>query len=72
MCIWAFYSWRSDSPEVARADPAAGRLFSRSAAGQKWKFKTGTGDSAYVDTSPVIFEGVVYFGCGNGYLYALK
>jgi hypothetical protein len=35
--------------------------------GLKWKFKTG----GKVHSSPVVADGVVYFGSYDGYLYAL-
>lgn len=34
---------------------------------EKWKFMMGS----EVESSPCICEGVIFFGCDDGYLYAL-
>ncbi|MBN1573600.1 MAG: PQQ-binding-like beta-propeller repeat protein, partial [Deltaproteobacteria bacterium] len=35
---------------------------------EKWRFKTSIG----VYSSPCVVDGVVYFGSGDGFLYAVK
>jgi outer membrane protein assembly factor BamB len=56
------------SPAHPRPSPAYFLATNIATGKEKWRFRTG----GHVYSSPAVVEGSVYFGCLDGYVYALK